>query len=231
MTPARRHFHRVTAGVEAAAATVDAAPAPLQGRMLAMLGAHQTNLKAIKSRKAKIEAKRKFLPEYADYVAGVLAADAGGSDTVLVTLMVWSVDVGAYPAALEIAGYAIRHRLELPASYSRDLQTTLVEEIADALLLTLAAAEPLPDGAAASLEQAIELTDGADMPDQVRAKAFKALGLLRREADPTDALRSLRLALSYDPACGVKTEIGRLERQLSGTAPDTSSATEQAATE
>jgi len=219
MTPARRHFQAVTAGVASAAVASGAPPPPLQGRMLAMLQAHQVNLKAIKSRKAKIETKRAFLPEYAAYVAGVLTAGAGGDDLVLVTLMVWHIDIGDYETALRIGEYAIRHRLQLPATYRRDLQTTLVEEIADATLLTLAAAEPLPAGTAEALEHALELTEGADMPDEVRAKAYKALGLMRRETDPADALRSLRLALSFDPGCGVKTEIGRLERQTSGAAP------------
>jgi hypothetical protein len=219
MTPARRHFQSVTASVESAAAATAAPPPPLQGRMLAMLHAHQVNLKAIKSRKAKIEAKRGFLPEYAAYVDGVLTGGAGGDDLVLVTLMVWSIDVGDYPAALAIAAYAIRHRLELPATFRRDLQTTLVEEIADAALLTLATAEPLPSGTADALDHALDLTEGADMPDEVRAKAYKVLGQIRRDTDPGAALRLLRLALSFDQGCGVKTDIGKLERQLAGAAP------------
>lgn len=220
MSLARRHFQTVTAGTAAVAVAEGALPPPLHGRMVAMLSAHQANLKAIKSRKAKIEAKRGFLPDYTAYIEGVLAADAGGDDLVLVTIMVWHIDVGDYPAALAIADYAIRHRLELPAIFRRDLQTTLVEEIADAALLILAAAEPLPDGTADALERALDLTEGADMPDEVRAKAYKALGLTRRDSDPADALKSLRLALSFDPACGVKTEIGKLERQLAGASTD-----------
>ncbi|WP_372395123.1 hypothetical protein ABMY26_06350 (plasmid) [Azospirillum sp. HJ39] len=56
MTPARRHFQAVTAGVEAvraatAAVTGATASVPLKDRMLALLQAHMVNLKAIKSRK------------------------------------------------------------------------------------------------------------------------------------------------------------------------------------
>lgn len=221
MTPARRHFQAVTAGVESAAGAANAAPAPLQARMLAMLQAHLANLKAIKSRKAKIAAKARFLPDYAAYVDGVLAAGAGGDDLVLVTIMVWRVDAGDYAGALAIAEYAIRHRLELPATFRRDLPTTLVEEIADAALLTLAAVEPLRPGTANALDRALELTEGADMPDEVRAKAYKALGLMRRDTHPVEALTCLRLALNHDPSCGVKTELAKLERNLAATAPDT----------
>lgn len=223
MTPARRHFQAVTAGAEAvlavtAAINGAAASAPLQDRMLALMQAHRVNLKAIKSRKAKIETKRRFLPEYAAYIAGVLAADAGGDNLVLVTLMVWHIDVGDYETALRIAEYAIRHRLELPSTFNRDLATTLVEEIAEAALLILAAATPLPSDTAEALDRALDLTEGADMPDQVRAKAYKALGLMRRDTAPADALRLLRMALDHDSSCGVKTEIGRLERSLGSAA-------------
>lgn len=219
MTPARRHYQAVTAGAEAvraatAATTGADAPAPLRDRMLALLQAHTLALKAIKSRKRKIETKRTILPEYAAYIDGVLAADAGGSDLVLVTLMVWSIDAGDYAAALRIGAYAVKHRLELPDTYKRDLQTTLVEEIADAVLQALAAAELPATGAADALDQALDITEGGDMPDEVRAKAHKALGLLRRESSPAAALADLRLALTFDGGCGVKTEIGRLERLL-----------------
>lgn len=220
MTPARRHFQAVTAGAEAtaAAAGADAAPAPLHSRMLALLHAHLVNLKAIKSRKAKIKTKRAYLPEYAAYIAGVLDADAGGDDLVLVTLMVWHCDVGDYETAVAIGAYAIRHRLTLPATYKRDLPTTLLEEIADGVLLALAAGETVPEGTADVLDRALDLTDDADMPDEVRAKAHKAMGLLMRETAPAAAAAALRLALSYDPGCGVKTEIGRLDRAAAGTA-------------
>ena len=219
MTPARRHFQAVTAGAEAvraaaAAVTGATASAPLKDRMLALLQAHQLALKAIKSRKLKIETKRKFLPEYAAYVDGVLAADAGGDDLVMVMLLVWHIDAGDYETALRIGAYAVKHRLELPGTFKRDLQATLVEEIAQAVLEALAAGMPPAGGAADALDQAIDLTEGADMPDEVRAKAHKALGLLRRESSPAAAVADLRLALSFDPGCGVKTEISKLERLL-----------------
>lgn len=224
MTPARRHFQAVTAGVEAvraatAAVTGATASVPLKDRMLALLQAHQVNLKAIKSRKLKIETKRRFLPEYAAYVEGVLAADAGGDDLVMVMLMVWHIDTGDYATALRIGAYAVKHRLELPGTFKRDLQATLVEEIAQAVLEALAAAIPPAAGAADALDQALDITEGADMPDEVRAKAHKALGLLRRDSSPAAAVADLRLALTFDPGCGVKTEIARLERQLANATP------------
>jgi hypothetical protein len=66
----------------------------------------------------------------------VVAADAGvGSGTaadVVPTCMVWLIDVGAYGEALDLVPFLLRHRVEMPRRYERDVATIVVEEIADA---------------------------------------------------------------------------------------------------
>ena len=222
MSFARKHFQRVTAGAIAGAAatssTATAVAHPLQARMLALLQAQQIALKQMHSVKAKIAAKVGYVVEYEDYVAGILEADAGGDDAVLVTVMVWRLDAGLFGPALDIAEYALRHGLQLPERFDRDLACLVLEETAEAALSTLQAGETLAVDLVEALPRALQLTAAADMPDQVRAKAYKALGLIRRETDPAAALAHLREALSYDKGCGVKTEIGRLEKLLSGSA-------------
>jgi hypothetical protein len=93
-------------------------------------------LKEIRSIDRKIEAKRTMLPEYKAWVEGVVAADAGvGSGTaadVVPTCMVWLIDVGAYGEALDLVPFLLRHRVEMPRRYERDVATIVVEEIADA---------------------------------------------------------------------------------------------------
>ena len=79
ISPARRHFQSVTAGAAAIGAT-DPAAQTVQARYKALLDAHQATLSKLQSRKAKIEAKRAFVAEYAPYVEGVLLAGAGGDD-------------------------------------------------------------------------------------------------------------------------------------------------------
>ena len=52
---------------------------------------------------------------------GVLQADAGAQDPVLVEVLVWQIDVGNWPRVLELADYALRHQLKMPDQYNRDL--------------------------------------------------------------------------------------------------------------
>jgi hypothetical protein len=216
MSIARAHFQRTLAAREQQAA-VPGAPAPgsMAERTAALVRMHRAHLKTIQSRAAKIEAKRAMLPEYAPYIDGVLAAGGGGQDDVVTTVMLWRLDVGDWDGALDIAAYGIRHGLTMPAHISRDLPTTLVEEIAEAAL-----AAPAPvDALAQPLGEALELTESCDMVDEVRAKAHKALGRILKDADTKQAAMHLETALTLDPGCGVKTELARLKKALDAPAP------------
>lgn len=206
-SPARRHFQTVTAGA-AAVGAVDPAAQTLQARYKTLLDAHRATLSKLQSTKGKIEAKRAFLGEYVPYVDGVLDADAGGDDVVLVMVMVWRIDVGDFAGAMAIARHAIRHRLTLPERFKRDLPATVVEEIAQALL-----ADPGLDGAVDALLEALDLAAAEDMVDEIRAKAHKALGLALKDKAPAAALLHLRQALGFGGS-GVKTVIGQLEKAL-----------------
>ena len=53
----------------------------------------------------KIELKREMLDKYGDYVHGVLTADKGGQDEVVVTVMVWLLDTLQFRPALDLAAY------------------------------------------------------------------------------------------------------------------------------
>lgn len=213
MSLCRRHFERVSAGLEP---PTGGAESTVKARMLSMLAAHAVALKGLQSTGRKIEAKRQMLPEYDAYIEGLIEADKGGDDEVAVMVLVWRIDVGDWPTVLPLAAYALRHKLSLPARFKRDLPALLVEEPAEAILKALAAGEK-PEALAAAVEGLDELMDatvGHDMHDQVRAKGFKALGLARVDTAPRDALICLKSALEHDRAVGVKTEIARLEKRL-----------------
>jgi hypothetical protein len=212
-TPARAHFARVTAARAAAAAApgqtmAGATPYEL---MLAKLASDRRALKGVQSVARKVELKRKLLPEYADYVAGVLNGGRGAQDDVLVTVMVWRIDAGDYDGALAIATYALTHGLALPDHFERSLASVVAEQFADAALSAF-----LDGGTfdAASLELVDELTADADMHDQVRAKLYKALGYAVQEVDPPRALDYLRRALSLNDRVGVKKDIDRLSKLI-----------------
>ena len=236
MTPARASFLRKMAA--ATAAVTIAAARPLSGAeateyelQRARLGVDLRRLKELQSIEAKIELKRELLPAYVPWVQGVLEAEATGNggfqDDVFAQVMVWRIDVGDFEGALPLIEYVLRHGLALPERFKRTAATMIAEEIAEAATKQLGQGE---DFAFGLLQQVDGLTAGEDMPDEVRAKLKKAMGLqLARVAAAIEpgadgpaggkrgaleaALRLLRRALELDKSCGVKTEIKRLERE------------------
>jgi tetratricopeptide (TPR) repeat protein len=214
-SPAMRHRERVLAA-QASSLAASTGTRQLTGSaydlMLAKLAEDKRVLKSIQSLQQKIEVKRQRVPEYAAWIDGVLAADQPVQDDVFATLMVWHIDTGALDRALDMAAHLLKHELTLPEHYQRDVATLVVEEIADQC--------DKPNGSV-TVEQLLrvgQLTDGRDMPDEVRAKLHKALGLALREASPAQALDHLQRALHLNPRLGIKTEIGKLHKQLA-TAP------------
>ncbi|MDR2924709.1 MAG: hypothetical protein LBU76_01935 [Azoarcus sp.] len=219
-SPARRHRQRVRALAAHQAARgglLPVAESKPYELLLARLDADMRRLKLIQSIEKKVETKREMLPEYAAWIEGALEADSGEPDDILMTVMVWRIDTGDFHGALKIADYALRHGLKLPARYSRTPGCLIAEEFAEAAKKTLDD-KRLPDLAA--LAEAARLTAEADMPDEVRAKVQKAMGLtLELHGQPAQALERLRRALVLNPNAGVKKDIERLERSIKNNPP------------
>lgn len=194
--------------------------------MQAQLHGHMRTLKAIQSTERKIEAKRTMIGDFTDYLAGVLSADAGGQDVVLVTLLVWHLDVGSYASAIALGEYALRHDLEMPDQYKRNLPTVLIEELSDAVI----AGKATGVDALTYLYCVEEIAKDRDTHDQVRAKLHKAIGwaLIGKTATqdakfdeiPKDraasALTHLQRAIELHAQAGVKKDVERLERRVRG---------------
>lgn len=195
-------------------------------------------LKQIQSRTSKIELKRELLPSYAAWVEGVLSAGvdgaAGVQDDVLVTVMIWHLDVGDYAAAMPLIAYCLKWGLLLPAHFKRTLPTFAVEQVATSALHLLATASEKPEPAqVVAITHALavieRLTADCDMPDEVRASLHKAIALAilagGDEEDPdrrmreTQALKRYQTAFDLDPRSGVKGDIGRLQRSLNKEPP------------
>lgn len=224
MSLAKAHFLRVRAA-EASASAAHGEPidATAYELMLMQLGEHRRRLKSVQSVERKVEMKRRILPEYAPWIDGVLQGGRGGQDKVLMTVMVWHMDAGNFAEALRIADYALRFDLAMPDDYQRTTATVIGDEVADAALLAQAG------GTAFDLDvltQAEAMTREADMPDEVRAKLHKALGIEHMgragEAPHLGASRPwaesarfhLGRALQLHERVGVKKEIERLDRAL-----------------
>lgn len=222
MSLARQHYLRKTSAMGPTMAQASPVYANAYELQLIALAEARRSLKQVQSIERKAEVKRRLLPQFADWIAGVLEGGNGGQDDVLMTCMVWFIDVGDFRAALNIADYALEHGLTLPDQYQRDVATLVAEEIAEQAQAALTAGRMVDTP---SLIRAEQLTAGRDMPDEVRAKLHKALGQAQLVAAELDsdtpdrlateqALHHLTRARELHPRCGVKKDIERLQRAL-----------------
>ena len=245
MSLARRHRNRMMQQAAAAKAdTSRVAPMPDKGpqasayeTIMVRLHNDQRTLHDIQSIEGKIAKKRELIGGYVEHVKGALdaAKNIGKAvqDEVVVTMMIWAIDIGAFDMALHIAEHVLEYKLELPARYERTTGCLIAEEIAEAAYLSRKQNESFD---LVYLQQAEILTEKQDMPDQARAKLYREIGFLqslRGDTTETDSdgpaggkraayeysLAALRRALALHDKCGVKKEIERVERELGKLAP------------
>lgn len=230
-SPAKRHLQRKLAA-KAARKVAGNQLMPGTGiyeQMLLQLASDRARLKQIQSTEAKGKLKAELLPAYAAYLDGVLAEGNGAADEVVTTAMLWHIDAGSYVEAMRLAEYVLRHNLPMPDRFERTTGTVVAEEVADAALNALRSGAEFD---ATILEQACTLTDGQDMPDQVRAKLLlsRARWIMREVAIVEDAtggawnpelpkqitiaVESLRRAIQLHDGCGGKTDLSKAESQL-----------------
>ena len=209
-SPAQRHMMRVSASQAAQREQAPLRHATAYEQMLVKLAEDRRTLKNIRSNERKAEKKRELLPFYAPWVAGVLADGRGAQDNIVMTVMLWRLDAGDIAGALEIAPYALKYGLT--SDHRRTTPYMLVEEVALAVLRLRDAGEPVD---LALLLTTLSLTDGADVPDMVRARLHKVTGLTLRDAgQDAEALAQFQRAMQLDRNAGVRKEIERLERAL-----------------
>jgi hypothetical protein len=244
LSPAMRHQARMLAQMAAGKTEHgDATTGSQYELMLCQLAADRRTLSQVQSIKTRIELKKGLLPKYQPWVEGVLAAGKGAQDDVLTTILVWRIDAGDYEGALHIARYAVKFNMSLPDQYQRNLATTLLDEFADAYLLKKGL-ETNPQLATDLLDEINALTKEHDVPDQARAKLYKALAYAQLDAwnisgssdrsplsgvelaAATAAHSNLVEALKLFTGIGVKKDIERLERRLKKSAQESSSPNE-----
>ncbi len=250
----RMHHAGVAAVALTAAAndnTPDSSRAPDPVALVRMDLAHDLRgLKELKSREAKVARKRELLPKFDAYVEGVIdAAEAARArdpsfrapqDDVVVRMLIWRLDTGDLPAAAALFTFAQTHGFQLGPLFKRDLPTMVAEEAADHALDAVKAGTPIPRGHVFALQAIRDAVAGLDMPDEVKGRLHKAIGLeITRAAgeatSPADAAAARDAALSeltrarqLDPR-GAKIDnvIQRLEREAKAAA--TAAASTQAA--
>lgn len=235
-SPALAHRQRTLAALAQPAAAAQALPEidpadPAAGEYHQLLAALHNDLRElhdIQSVQGKIDRKRTMIETYLPWVNGALDAGEDGravQDEIVVTMMVWALDIQNWDLALTIASHVLEHGLSLPERYKRTPACLVVEEIADAAKV---------DQLAVPLEVLLRTQAGAegrDMPDQVRAKLLRAIGLAFADKaalfDPADeqavaggkpalvdaALTALKEAKRLHGQVGVAKAIEKLERE------------------
>lgn len=259
---ARQHRERILARQAAEAAAGSPVPAAAEGAaradglggivrptsaqneaqvMLVKLTEDRRRLKEIQSVERKVEAKRTMLPEYDAWLDGLIeGADAlpsGERQDVLTTCLIWHIDAGNLSRALDLAEIALPRKIPAPAWYDRTLGCIIAEQVAEAVFAIFRAATGTTvDPSALSIEDVLRaqlITEDEDMPDEVRAKLFKAEALILVAAfnqavsqgdspDGTaglvdamlrDGMRAANRALELHPNCGVKKMIEKFTRE------------------
>lgn len=162
-------------------------------------------LSQVRSRQRKAEIKRDLLPRYADHLTAIINGADYQHNESLVTLCVWAFDAGEWRTALMLSAFALQHGMNAPQGFKRSLAETLLEEAA-----IQAKRQGIPSHLCDYLQHLQELTQGADIADEVTAKFYKAFGQSLEHTDKTAALVAFRTAQQY--GAQVKRDIKRLEK-------------------
>ncbi len=231
MNLARKHFqqHQAKSAAETAAEFGTMLNTNAYEQQLLQLNSDKNRLKNIQSKQNKIELKRQLLPNYKPYVEGILEVKPGVQDAVITEILVWAIDIGDYEFALDIAEYVLEHGLKLPDRFERSEACFITEDIADEFLKTLKTDVAVDITVLERLEKLI--TDETlaqskrDMPDEVKAKLYLALGKTEmcfvtgeELVDLVHATRArdfLDQACKLDDKCGGRTDLNKMTKLAS----------------
>lgn len=231
MNLARKHFqqHQAKSAAETAAEFGTMRNTNAYEQQLLQLNSDKNRLKNIQSKQNKIELKRQLIPNYKPYVEGILEVKPGVQDAVITEILVWSIDIGDFDFALNIAEYILKYGLKLPDRFERSEACFVTEDIAEEFLKLLKTEAGIDQK---GLDQLVRLerliTDKSlpqnrlDMPDEVKAKLYLALGKGEMqfltgdlENDLPRAVHAqnwLEKALDLDDKCGGRTDLNKMSK-------------------
>ncbi|KQF70661.1 phage terminase small subunit [Acinetobacter baumannii] len=231
MNLARKHFqqHQAISAAETAAEFGTMQNTNAYEQQLLQLNSDKNRLKNIQSKQNKIELKRQLLPNYKPYVEGILEVKPGVQDAVITEILVWAIDIGEYEFALNIAEYVLEYGLKLPDRFERSEACFITEDIADEFLKTLKTDVAVDITVLERLEQLITdeslVQSKRDMPDEVKAKLYLALGKTEMRfvtgeelIDLVHATRArdfLDQACKLDDKCGGRTDLNKMTKLAS----------------
>lgn len=216
MTLIRQHFDQ---SIAAAAATdnIDLNALTVYQRLYKSLKDDKEILKNIASIQDKIKAKAAMIPNYSDWIQGVIdTGRAAEDDQVTPTLLVWMIDTGALDQAMPLAQLAIETQMASTDEYSRTMPEIIIEQMAEKISagsdISLPNLQTLIDWVTAKSDNGLHINN---MPDQIRAKLLKAAGERAEEQEEIEhAIALYEQALAYNERCGVKKRRDALKKQL-----------------
>lgn len=213
-TPAKRYREQCAA--VAAAQEVDLTTLTPYQHLLKQLHADKAILKNIKSHQDKQQAKADLLPQYAEWLQGVLTSGAiAESDQITPTLLVWQLDCGLLNETMPLAQIAMNSKAESPDEFQRSLPEIIVEQYAEQIS---AGAEITPENINILVGWATEKSENGqhvhNLPDLIRAKMLKAAGEYFEDVEPPNQELVLSLysqAVEYNNKIGLKKKIAQLQ--------------------
>lgn len=213
-TPAKRYREQCAA--IAAAQEVDLTTLTPYQRLLKQLHTDKSILKNIKSHQDKQQAKADLLPQYAEWLQGVLTSGTiAENDHITPTLLVWQLDCGLLNETMPLAQIAINSKAESPDEFQRSLPEIIVEQYAEQIS---AGAEITPENVNVLVGWATEKSENGqhvhNLPDLIRAKMLKAAGEYFEDAEPSNQELVLSLysqAVEYNNKIGLKKKIAQLQ--------------------
>lgn len=219
-TPAKRYRDQCAA--MAAAQDMDLTTLTPYQHLLKKLHADKATLKNILSHHDKQQAKADLLPQYAEWLQGVLSSGTiAENDQITPMLLIWQLDCGLLNETMPLAQIAITSAAESPDQFQRSLPEIIVEQYAEQISagaeITLENVNILIDWATSKAENGQHIHN---LPDQIRAKALKAAGEYFEEVEPPNKELVLSLysqAVEYNDRIGLKKKIALLQTQTQTT--------------
>lgn len=169
-------------------------------------------LSSIQSHQKRNQLKAdELLGRYSDYLQSLIDEDSPRTENIISWNMIWAIDAADIPWAMVLAEFAIKHDIETPEGFRRDIRNTFAGDISRFALLE----QKQGNTSTVYMIDVLALSDEWDIIDEIRADVYKASGFEYEQQSQTEnALKYYQKALDMNPRAGVQRAINRLKKQL-----------------
>ena len=214
MTPAQRHRIACEA-IAAGSSDTDITQLTAYQALQKQYYQDKTILKNLAGIQDKTAYKAQILPNYQDWIAGVIdSGEASPDDSITPAVLIWQIDCGQLDTAMPLAQFALDKKLESGDEYQRNLPTIIIEEYAEKISQ---GADIAAENLQTLIGWATAKQDGRhihNIPDPVRAKLLKAAAEKTEDEDPQQAAALYEQALGYNEKAGCKKQLEALRKNI-----------------